>query len=78
MKCFVEKLESLLYKILYWESLTLEGGGLQLPKIGGGERKLRDRQPWKMGAAVGSYLHRGSAPPLPPWGPDLGTIFVSR
>ena len=49
MKCFMEKLESLLYRILNWESLILEGGDLQLPKIGGSQRKLRGGRAWKTG-----------------------------
>ena len=67
-----KKLKSLLYTILYWESLILEVGGLQLPKIGGGQRKLRGGEPWKTGGgslAVGSYLQRGSAPLPPPMQP---------
>ena len=32
----MEKLESLLYTILHWESLILDGDGLQLPKKNGG------------------------------------------
>ena len=39
------KLELLLHTLLHGDSLILEGGGLQLPKIGGGKRKLGDEQP---------------------------------
>ena len=49
MRCLVEKLESLLYTILHLESLILEGGGLQLPKIGGGKKNSGTESPEKRG-----------------------------
>ena len=48
----MEELESLLYMHLHWESMILEGGGLQLPKIGGGQADLGGGQPWKAGLVV--------------------------
>ena len=65
----MEELESLLYIILHWESMILEGGVLQLSTIKGTQRKPKGREPWKNvggSLAVGSYLQRGSAPPPPP------------
>ena len=77
MRCIVEKLESLLYTILHWESLILEGGRLQLPKIGGSKNNSGAASPEKRGGslAVGSYLQRGSAPP-PPRGAALRYVGV--
>ena len=68
MLCAKMRVTILRYIILYWESMILGGSILQSPKIGVGQRKLRDGQPKKVGAvdlAVGSYLQRGSAPPPP-------------
>ena len=48
----MEKLESLLYTILHWESMILEGGGLQLSKIGGGKNNSGAESPEKRGAVV--------------------------
>ena len=64
MKCFME---SSLYTILHWKSLNLEGDGLQLPKIGGSEIKLRGGQPWKTGAVVRRWVAtlKKSVPPPP-------------
>ena len=45
--------------------MILEGGGLQLPKIGGGKRGRRALKNGGSSLAVGSYLQRGSAPPPP-------------
>ena len=47
MRCLAEKFNSLLYAILHWQSLILEGGGLQLPKIGGGKKYLGAESPEK-------------------------------
>ena len=46
----MQELESLLDIILHCESMILEGGGLQLPKIGG--HKTNQGQLWKVGAVV--------------------------
>ena len=45
----MEKLESHLYTILHRGSLILEGGGLQLPKIGGGKKNSGAESPEKRG-----------------------------
>ena len=37
MKCFMKRIKSLLDILLHQEHMILEGGGLQLPKIGGGQ-----------------------------------------
>ena len=57
MKCVMEELESLFYMILHWESMVLEGGGLQLRNIGGDQRKPKARLPFKE-ANVGSRISK--------------------
>ena len=44
MKCLLDASESLFYNILHWESMILEGGGLQVSNIGGGQRKLEEKR----------------------------------
>ena len=57
----------LLYTILYCENLILEGGGLQLPKIGGGQRKTGADRLEKRGWWFGSgYLPSKRQYPPPP------------
>ena len=45
LKCVMEELESVLYTLMHWESMILEDDGLQLSKIGGGQRKLKGGKP---------------------------------
>ena len=67
MKCFVEELELLLCMILYWEYESMEGDGLQPPKNGGRQRKLRRGQPWKAKAVVWQWVFtfKETVPPTP-------------
>ena len=51
-----EKFESLMYTILHLESLNLEGGGLQLPNIGGGKENSGAESPEKTGAVVWQWV----------------------
>ena len=39
LKCFMKRIKILLDIHLHQEHIILEGGGLQLPKIGGGQRE---------------------------------------
>ena len=44
MKCFMEELESLFLHSFALRTMISEGSGLQLPEIGGGQRKLKRKQ----------------------------------
>ena len=50
----MEELESLLYQILTWDSLILEGSGLQLQKIGALNENSRANRPENQGREFGS------------------------
>ena len=64
--------------------MILEGAGLQLLKIGSGQRKLKGVQPWKACAVVWQYVSilKEAVPPPPPaiWREglcELGRLVVS-
>ena len=66
----MERLKVLLYTILHWKSLIWESCGLQLPKIGDGQRELRGGQPWKAGVLVWQWVPIQTwVPPPPPRDP---------
>ena len=80
----MEKFKSLLYTILHGESLILEGCAQHFSKIGGGQRKLWGRQPWKTGAIVWQWVatFKEAVPPPPPTPPThpptSAGLFPSR
>ena len=68
MKCFMEKLESLLYNFTL-RKFDFRGQLSVTPKNRGRSKKTQGRTALKNGGgslAVGSYLLRVSAPPPPP------------
>ena len=70
-KCFMGELESLLYIIFHCESTTFEGGGPQLPKIGGMHLKktqVHADSPGKPNGSLplASFLQSAPPPPLFP------------